>query len=177
METVSTVRATEPLPLYSDTTARELMKRLYDLQEERVQTYKLFEEGFQAYLKGSPNYNFNMYRQLVHEITQTFNKISQDILAVQIALSERHNMSTVASLISKIQEEEKTKLELTAKLQISRQNNIDHPAEELHSQEITATKQRIQEVVDHIVELLEELKYETEDLYLEDGSKVPEIDR
>lgn len=36
---------------------------------------------------------------------------------------------------------------------------------------------RIQEVVDRIVELLQELIYETEDLYLEEKPKHPEIDR
>lgn len=54
----------------------ELVKRFNALQEERVLAYKLFEEGFQAYLAGSPNYNFPLYRQLVHEMTQTFNNIT-----------------------------------------------------------------------------------------------------
>lgn len=65
--------------------------------------------GFQAYLAGAPNYNFAMYKQLVHEITVAFKKISDEILAIKTQLSEVD--SGVARIIAKIQEVEQQKLE------------------------------------------------------------------
>ena len=36
--------------------------------------------GFSAYLAGAPNYNFELYRSLVKEITDSFQAISQQVL-------------------------------------------------------------------------------------------------
>ena len=68
--------------------------------------------GFQAYLAGSPNYNFPLYRQLVHEITQTFSKISRDILSIKSQLCDRCSLTGLSSVLEKIQDKEKEKLEL-----------------------------------------------------------------
>ncbi|XP_069127474.1 required for excision 1-B domain-containing protein-like [Argopecten irradians] len=144
---------------------RDLMKRFYLLQEERVQTYQLFEEGFKAYLNGSPNYNFNLYRQLVHEITETFNKISKDIISIIHQLQTVHNRVPLASLLRKVQDAEQSKLENTAKLQMTRQNLVDHPTEEQHRVEDAQLKQSVKELVEKLVDLMEEIKYESEDLY------------
>ncbi|XP_021339927.1 uncharacterized protein C19orf60 homolog, partial [Mizuhopecten yessoensis] len=120
---------------------RTLVKIFYHLQEERVQTYQLFEEGFQAYLNGSPNYNFNLYRQLVHEITETFNKISQDIISIIQQLDTVHHRVPLAGLLRKVQEVEQVKLENTAKLQMTRQNLVDQPTDEKHKIQDTELKQ------------------------------------
>lgn len=52
-----------------------------------------------------------MYRQLVHEITQTFSKISQDIILITKHLEEDHNLTTIATIVTGIQNNEKDKLE------------------------------------------------------------------
>lgn len=143
----------------------ELVKRFNALQEERVLAYKLFEEGFQAYLAGSPNYNFPLYRQLVHEMTQTFNNISQDIISIREKLCNEHSLNVIASLIDKVQDQEKKKLETTAKLQMCRQNIADHPDDESYKIEETQSKDSIQETITKINEYLEELKYESEELF------------
>ena len=64
---------------------------------------------------GTPNYNFPMYRQLVHEITQTFKKISDEIIDIENNMSSEHSLPEVANFIGKVQEEEKLKLELVSK--------------------------------------------------------------
>lgn len=69
-----------------------------------------------AYLKGHPNYNFPLYRQLVHEITETFNKISADIIVIKTRLNDDHQQSAVAGLINKIQDQEQKKLETVCRL-------------------------------------------------------------
>ena len=62
-------------------------------------------------MKGSPNYNFPLYRQLVHEITETFNKISKDIITIKDRFGEHNNFLPLSNLINKIQSAEQTKLE------------------------------------------------------------------
>lgn len=53
-----------------------------------------------------------MYRQLVHEITQAFKKISDEVLELQKTLETKHSLPEVAKFISLVQEEEKKKLEI-----------------------------------------------------------------
>ncbi|XP_041360374.1 required for excision 1-B domain-containing protein-like [Gigantopelta aegis] len=144
----------------------EQVKKFQALQEERVLTYKLFEEGFQAYLRGAPHYNFPIYRQLVHEITQTFKNISSDVIDIIESLKNQ-NKNIIGTLMEQIQNEEQLKLELTAKLQFAEQNTVDHPHEELHKTEVTDLRQRIKSGIQQINEYLEELKFECEDLYTE----------
>lgn len=74
-----------------------------------------FYRGFQAYLNGAPNYNFPMYRQLVHEITQTFTKISQDIILITKQLEDDYSLTTIATIVTGIQNNEKDKLEKVCK--------------------------------------------------------------
>ena len=64
--------------------------------------------GFEAYLAGAPNYNFSMYKQLVHEITMAFKKISDEILSIKTQLADVD--AGVAKIIEKIQDVEKEKL-------------------------------------------------------------------
>ncbi|ELU08069.1 hypothetical protein CAPTEDRAFT_213404 [Capitella teleta] len=145
--------------------AAALLKRFYALQEERVETYRLFDQGYAAYLQSAPNYNFPFYRQLVHNITQTFKKISEEMIENKCKLVSEHNREDVAKYIDKIQEEEKKKLELTAKLQLAKQNAVDKKENAASYQaESTELKQQIVDVVERINEHMEELKYEAEDL-------------
>ena len=78
----------------------------------------MFSRGHQAYLSGAPNYNFPMYRQLVHEITQTFKKISDEIIDIEHKLRSVHNYPAIADFIAKAQHEEKLKLDLVSLLHL-----------------------------------------------------------
>lgn len=152
-------------------TPRQLLSRFYFLQEERVQTYLLFEEGFKAYLKGAPNYNFPMYRQLVHEITQTFSKISAEILSIHTKFADQNNLAPLAEIIQKIQDAEKIKLEVTAKLQMCQQKQIDEPANESNISDTDSLKHELQKQKEVIVDQMEELKFESEELYTADNNE------
>ena len=81
----------------------------------------LYFRGFQAYLRGAPNYNFPMYRQLVHEITETFKKISADIIDITQNLKDQ-NQNVIGNLIEQIQNEEQLKLELVNYLSLGFSN-------------------------------------------------------
>lgn len=64
-----------------------------------------------------------MYRQLVHEITQTFKKISDEIIDIENKLRSQHNLPEVAKFVAKVQEEEKLKLE-TVRYRLSCESNV-----------------------------------------------------
>lgn len=51
-----------------------------------------------------------MYRQLVHEITQTFTKISQDIILITKQLEDDHSLTAIATIVTGIQTMKKINL-------------------------------------------------------------------
>ena len=69
--------------------------------------------GFKEYLESAPDYDFPSYRQLVHDITQKFNKISSDVITIETKFREE-GYTSIAELIRKIQLKEKEKLELVS---------------------------------------------------------------
>nr|XP_008118479.2 PREDICTED: uncharacterized protein C19orf60 homolog [Anolis carolinensis] len=119
-----------------------LVRRFYALQSERVEAYRLFEEGHGAYLRSGPDYDFPRYRQLVHEITEAFSGISQEILGIKAQLEGSHGRGDLARHLAHLQEQERNKLELTAQLQLAKQNAQDHPEVETHSQEVREIKHK-----------------------------------
>merc|ERR1712228_1129388 len=156
------------------------------LQEERVGLYRSFEEGFAAYLKAATNLDFNAYKRLVYELSREFNRVSQLIICEKEALKTVHGREELASTLEKIQEEEASKLEMTAAYQIARQTLTEHRMttttttttppkkdedvaidrdEEMTRREISELKKKMAENEAAINELLEELKYQSEDLY------------
>ena len=71
--------------------------------------------GFQDYLQTGPTYDFPSYRQLVHDITQTFNNLSNEVIAIETKLRECGETS-IGDIIRKIQLKEKEKLEMVSYL-------------------------------------------------------------
>lgn len=65
--------------------------------------------GFAAYLKGAPHYNFQMYKALVNEITNTFNNISKEIIQIAGILRESER-ADLSAIIQRLQELEQAKL-------------------------------------------------------------------
>lgn len=76
-----------------------------------IVTSLLTYRGFVAYIKGAPNYNLEMYKQLVNEITTTFKNISLDILHIE-ELLQSNNRSDLSDSLRKIQSLEQEKLAL-----------------------------------------------------------------
>ncbi|AWP11094.1 DNA repr REX1B domain containing protein isoform 3 [Scophthalmus maximus] len=94
---------------------KDLIQRFYLLQSERVETYRLFEEGHEAYLRTGPHYDFDHYRQLVHEITLAFCGISEEVLQIKGRLHGDFDRPELCEHIEKLQSKEKQKLELVRK--------------------------------------------------------------
>ena len=72
--------------------------------------------GFKEYLKSAPTFDFPSYRQLVHDITQTFNNISNEVIEIGTKLRVSRQTS-IADIIKKIQLKEKDKLEMVSYLE------------------------------------------------------------
>ncbi|XP_059575945.1 required for excision 1-B domain-containing protein [Alligator mississippiensis] len=147
----------------TDDDVQALLRRFYALQGERVEAYRLFEEGHQAYLSSGPHYDFLRYRQLVHEITLAFSGISREILQIKGRLEEQHGRPELAQHLARVQQKEQEKLELTAQLQLAKQNAQDQPGVEAHQQEVRELKHKLIKTIEAISEILQDLKYDSEE--------------
>ncbi|XP_067416866.1 required for excision 1-B domain-containing protein isoform X2 [Emydura macquarii macquarii] len=147
----------------TDDAVTVLLRRFYALQGERVEAYRLFEEGHRAYLSSGPHYDFLRYRQLVHEITLGFNGISREILQIKEQLQAEHGRPELAQHLARVQEKEKEKLELTAQLQLARQNVQDQPGAPAHQREVQELKLKLIKTIEAISEILQDLKYDSEE--------------
>lgn len=142
---------------------KALIQRFYHLQSERVETYRLFEEGHEAYLRTGPHYDFDHYRQLVHEITQAFCGISKEVLEIKGRLHDEFDRPDLSEHIEKLQNKEKEKLELTAKLQLAKQQAQDQPEDQSCQEQIQEIKHKIIQNKEALSELMQDFKYDSEE--------------
>jgi len=70
--------------------------------------------GHEAYLRTGPHYDFDHYKQLVHEITQAFSGISKEVLEIKGRLHNEFDRPDLSEHIEKLQSKEKQKLELVS---------------------------------------------------------------
>ncbi|XP_028824448.1 required for excision 1-B domain-containing protein [Denticeps clupeoides] len=142
---------------------RRAVQRLYALQEERMEAYKLFQEGHEAYLRTGPHYDFDNYRQLVHEITEAFCGISKEVLKINKQLHQELDRPDLSEHIEKLQRQEKTKLELTAKLQLAKQNAQDHPEDKSCQEKIQEIRKDIIRNQEALSEILQDFMFDSEE--------------
>ncbi|XP_006790396.1 required for excision 1-B domain-containing protein [Neolamprologus brichardi] len=142
---------------------KALIQRFYHLQSERVETYRLFEEGHEAYLRTGPHYDFDHYRQLVHEITQAFCGISKEVLEIKGRLHDEFDRPDLSEHIEKLQNKEKEKLEMTAKLQLAKQQAQDQPEDQSCQEQIQEIKHKIIQNKEALSEIMQDFKYDSEE--------------
>ncbi|XP_065834832.1 required for excision 1-B domain-containing protein-like [Oscarella lobularis] len=142
------------------------IRQIFRLQQERVKVYAKFDKGYTSYLTSQPR-DFVTYRQLVNDVTQEFNKISRQIRAAETELT-KSGQSDIALLVRNLQEEEKRKLELTARSHIAKQEAADAGESWEESDVIAQLTSELRRVVEKINECLDEIKYEAEDLLVND---------
>ncbi|TMS20633.1 Required for excision 1-B domain-containing protein [Larimichthys crocea] len=119
--------------------------------------------GHEAYLRTGPHYDFDHYRQLVHEITQAFCGISKEVLEIKERLHHEFDRPDLSEHIEKLQSKEKQKLELTAKLQLARQRAQDHPEDEDCQEKIQEIKHEIIKNKEALSEIMQDFKYDSEE--------------
>ncbi|XP_010725552.2 required for excision 1-B domain-containing protein-like, partial [Meleagris gallopavo] len=98
--------------------------------------------GHRAYLSSAPHYDFPRYRQLVHEVTAAFSGISREVLQLQGRLRDELGRPDLAQHLTRLQEREQEKLQLTAQLQLARQRVQDEPGVDTNQQEVRELKHR-----------------------------------
>lgn len=96
----------------------------------------------------------------MREVTQEFKRISEGMMDIERRLRLNDNSGHLAEYVRALQEEEKVKLELTAKLQLAKQDLLDNPDEYKNQADVASMKARLNEVVERINDNLMELKYE-----------------
>ena len=69
-------------------------------------------------MRTGPHYDFDHYRQLVHEITLAFNGISKEVLDIKEKLHNEFDRPALSEHMDKLQSKEKQKLEMVCKLNI-----------------------------------------------------------
>uniref|UniRef100_A0A8V1AIQ3 Required for excision 1-B domain containing n=1 Tax=Gallus gallus TaxID=9031 RepID=A0A8V1AIQ3_CHICK len=116
-----------------------------------------------AYLSSAPHYDFPRYRQLVHEVTAAFSGISREVLQLQGRLRGELGRPDLAQHLTRLQEREQEKLQLTAQLQLARQRAQDEPSVDTHQQEVRELKHRLIKTIEAISEILQDLKYDSEE--------------
>lgn len=79
---------------------------------EAINSARSASRGHEAYLRTGPQYDFDHYRQLVHEITQAFSGISKEVLEIKEKLHNDFDRPDLSEHIEKLQNKEKQKLEL-----------------------------------------------------------------
>jgi len=146
-----------------------LIQKFSLLQEERAQTYRLFEEGHKIYLASAPSYNFMKFRQLVNDVTQEFKRISVAIIGIEKQL-RFNGFAKIADNVTKLQDLEKSKLELSAKLQIAKQEAIDNQDLPEKWNQVVLIKQKLRDVIDSVNEQILELRQEVDDSDTKHGS-------
>ncbi|KAF4083528.1 hypothetical protein AMELA_G00142970 [Ameiurus melas] len=150
-------------PAMSPSDFKCLVRRFYSLQTERMEAYTLFEEGHEAYLRTGPDYDFEHYRQLVHEMTKAFCGISKEVLEIKERLHQDFNRPDLSEHIEKLQIKEKQKLQLTAKLQLAKQSAQDHPEDQSYQEKVQEIKQEIIKNKESLCEIMQDFKYDSED--------------
>ncbi|XP_038628489.1 required for excision 1-B domain-containing protein isoform X2 [Tachyglossus aculeatus] len=146
-----------------ETPVRGLVLRLQNLQAKRSKAFQLLNEGHRAYLNSGPHYDFPRYRQLVHEVTEVFVSISQEVLEIQDQLRGSRGHPDLAQHLTRLQDKERERLELTAAMQLARQRAREELGAEVLQEEEQELKNRIIKTMEAISEILQDLKYDSEE--------------
>ncbi|KAG2378207.1 hypothetical protein C9374_008350 [Naegleria lovaniensis] len=167
-----------------------LVSKVLDLQNDRILAYKQFESSFKSF-KANPNDKIEIlkYQRVVETTTQEFQEISTNIRGVQQQLKDL-GQDKFSTMIDNLQNLERDKLQTTIsiqKIELScdeekKKLECDHDEKTCqhthHSDEeelggakllmlqndLKKFKQYHAELINSINEILEEFKYDIEDL-------------
>ncbi|XP_027203702.2 uncharacterized protein LOC113797509 [Dermatophagoides pteronyssinus] len=102
-----------------------MIQKVFQLQEEREHSLKIFEEAYKIYMTNTTNFNPTKFRQLVTDVTKDFKRISNDMIDLS-GYFRREGHQSLSLLVRQLQEEEENRLQLSAKLQMAKQEANDY---------------------------------------------------
>eukprot|EP01135_Chromosphaera_perkinsii_P009380 Nk52_evm56s1737 gene=Nk52_evmTU56s1737 len=129
------------------------------LQQQRVEAYDFFLEGFSKYIETGPSFNVEGYKKLVAELTKCFNGISRDINETEEFLREAGNVPA-AEALRKIQNLESDKLKQTCALQIKWQKLVEDRQNPSENEDLKSLYSGIQNLCAEIREAQNDFKSE-----------------
>jgi len=149
----------------------DLLGMIFGAQQERVATYKSFDEGISTILASG---NITNYPTLCAKVTASFSVLSDTINAAKSSLEKQHRRKDIINVIVQLQKSESEKLNLTAALHLERlrlnnsqlevmspsegDNGADERTINLLKDGIQSLERKISGVVESINEVLEELR-------------------
>jgi hypothetical protein len=127
----------------------QLLPCLFQLQSQRCLTYQRLADAHNMFFQ---THNFPAFQSFLSDITIIFARISDEILAIK----QRFHMKTlIMKHIEQLQDDEEKKLRWTNELFVAQiEKKID---------DIECKRRRLTELVDHINEILDELRYDQEE--------------
>lgn len=117
IEAVRKERAKELSSKLAELSVRDLVKAVLEAQNERISTYKSFDEGLQRVLTTG---NITDYPSVCADATAAFSVLSDTINNISQILVENHKRKDLGKIIKDLQSNEKEKLNTTAALHLER---------------------------------------------------------
>ncbi|KAL3793107.1 hypothetical protein HJC23_005609 [Cyclotella cryptica] len=144
----------------------ELLGTIFAAQEERVATYKIFDQGLSSILLSG---NITTYPALCAKVTATFSVLSDTVNAVKSSLIEQHKRHDIARIVTQLQKYEGEKLNLTAAIHLEKLrlknsdlglsfNGSDERSARLLEKGIQNLEKNISTNIEAINEMIEELR-------------------
>lgn len=127
----------------------QLLPNLFRLQSQRCVTYQSLADAHSMFFK---THNFPALQNFLSDITTIFARISEDVLLIKKRLETK---KLIYKHIEQLQDYEQKKLQWTNDLFLARV--------EKKTDQIENINQNLNELIDHINEVLEELRYDQED--------------
>lgn len=168
----------------SKSTSKELLSKLFELQQSRVEVYKQFNSGLDNILQSG---NLTTYPDLTANITASFSVISNSIRCILEIMQnhiegsktkefqlEKEDLSTLSNCIKftkQLQNLEREKLNYTAalhlekirerneRLNVEARESSDEKVLNLLQQGVMGLQSKISRCIEQINETLEELRY------------------
>jgi hypothetical protein len=147
---------------------KEVLDVFMKLQEQRVETYRNFDQGLERVLKTD---SVPDYLNVCTEATAAFSVLSEQINTVKTTLGENCGRSDLSKLISSLQDAEKNKLNFTAALHLEKIRLYKHEVDEeqthvtspkiayLFKEGIESMSAKIAATIEAINDILEEIRY------------------
>lgn len=141
----------------------QMVQKLFQLQEERAHCIKIFEEGYKMYIANQPNCNLSKFRQLVNDSTKDFKRITNGFL--EIAKKFRTiGFDHLADSVLSLQKAEENRLQLSAKLQLAKQDAFDNPEILTSWNKVAQIKEMYIDSIKLIDDKMEKLRLETNEI-------------
>jgi len=143
---------------------RDLVKAVLEAQQERIATYKRFDEGLERVIITG---NITAYPSVCAHATAAFSVLSETMNTISQILLENHKRKDLRKIIKDLQTNEKEKLNTTAALHLERirkkNEDTDETITKLFRESILSLRAKLGELIIKINDILEELRYEVLD--------------